>query len=344
MRRVIGLLAMVSITWTLSAQAPEPNQEPPARTEGRIKELKAWPVIPAAPGPDLATLVFVRTRMFAGSALDNYCFAADQLLAVVPSGTMSWAYLHEGRQRICIWDKRDSSWGRGVYDVDVVGGETYYFAPWDGPFPVPFEIAEGIVKSGVDLYVPPRKVLDKAAAFAAAQKAVIEERLESSRDGIHFHLPVCPSPEAPAITSRPIKVPRRTGLLLENREPIAIDRFNPGSKVALFVAEDLVVDGRKVLAQGAPVEGVVTLAAHRGSSGRGGAIQITVPYLIDGVGRRIPIWSFVAFAGREHNSAGSIAAIVLLTFGKQIVRGDEVQILEHSRFKVFFAEDSWIVP
>jgi hypothetical protein len=300
----------------------------------------------------MATIVLIRERKFAGSALTTYCFADNELLAVLPNGTLSWTYLHEGRHKVWV---AHGFGGNHTITADVVGGETYYFLPAEGLVPFSREMAQELLRGGLRVHIATDKERAKGASLVSKSKATLGSSRETvwlggtgaatirtTVGGSSCEVAITLQPNTPQDTSAFVKVPRRTRVLLENTGAITVRELNAGSTIPLVVAEDLEVDGKRVFRKGTPAEGVVAMATKAQRGGDAATLQVIVPHLVDGAGRRIPVWSFLVFGGLARLSSGTVLFKALGPINFLFVPGKDLELPPQSRFVVHFADDTWV--
>lgn len=76
-----------------------------------------------------------------------------------------------------------------------------------------------------------------------------------------------------------VVIPAGTPVTLELVEPLSSETSHKGDAVQLRLAEDLIVNGKKVLPAGAPASGAITVAQPRGRLARQGRLGFEVATL-----------------------------------------------------------------
>ena len=103
-----------------------------------------------------------------------------------------------------------------------------------------------------------------------------------------------------------VSIPQGTPVIIKLMEAVSSGTHKKGDAVSFTVVTDVLVNGKKVIAAGTPVKGIVESAAKRFIAGIGGQIQISVNEVkaVDGT----PV--AVKFSKETHNGSTLVAAIV----------------------------------
>ena len=142
----------------------------------------------------------------------------------------------------------------------------------------------------------------------------------------------------PFAASAETMVPSGTKVPLEFTQRISTKTAKKGDTVELRVTEDVRVDGRTMIPEGAPAEGVIT-DVHRGRTfGRKGELKIRLTHVRDRNGDRIPIERY--HSGDRFSAGGPAAAGAgLLVLGPvglaagALVHGSDFTIKEGTRIE-----------
>jgi hypothetical protein len=97
------------------------------------------------------------------------------------------------------------------------------------------------------------------------------------------------APAKPAAPSENILVPAGAEVMILTKTDLYSNTVFVGDRLTFEVARDVIIDGRVVIAKGAPVEAVVTWAIPRRSFGRGGKLGISVDTVTAVDGQKIKL-------------------------------------------------------
>jgi hypothetical protein len=149
-----------------------------------------------------------------------------------------------------------------------------------------------------------------------------------------------------AAPSENIIVPSGAEVMILTRTDLYSHTLIVGEPLTFEVARDVIIDGRTVIANGAPVEAVVTVATPRKSFGRGGELGISVETVTAVDGQKIKIRT--ALNEKGESRIGRVAILTILggpvgggLFGKE-QKGANARIKAGTEIKVETAEEKSI--
>ncbi len=123
----------------------------------------------------------------------------------------------------------------------------------------------------------------------------------------------------------PMVIPKGTRLTIEIDAPLSSNISLPESRFTIHLAEDVMVDGWRVMMAGATGEGEVVHAAKAGWGGKAGELIINARFLDCGA-VRLPIGK-MRIAGRGANKTGeAIAASLVFSPAMFMVSGGNLSI------------------
>lgn len=152
--------------------------------------------------------------------------------------------------------------------------------------------------------------------------------------------PLVPPPTMPDAAS--VTIPDGVEMTVLCAETVSSKTAVEGDPVNFTVDEDLMVDGRVVVAKGTLVKGSVSHAEQRGRMGKAGKLSIRVETTTTVDGQKLKLR---ASRGREgEDKTGTTVALTVL-FGPLglLKRGKDVELKEGTRMKVFTDEEKTIV-
>lgn len=162
--------------------------------------------------------------------------------------------------------------------------------------------------------------------------------------GTILPLPVEIEPRAEPEPLPSVVIPRKTPVHLELLENLNSKLSRTGELVRFLVADDVVVDGQVILAEGAPIQGRIKFAQPSKSNGRAGVLQVVAPKVRVADGSEIRMFGEIVSTGRQRSGAAAHAAIwggagFLAMKGRQAYhfRGEIFEILTR-------AEESISIP
>jgi hypothetical protein len=112
-----------------------------------------------------------------------------------------------------------------------------------------------------------------------------------------------------------------------------------GERLTLEVLRDVIVNGRVVIAKGAAVEAVVTMAIPRRSFGRGGKLDIGVETVTAVDGQKIKLRAALNKKGEDETGKAVIGAILLGPFGGREQKGANARIKAGTEIKAETTEE-----
>ena len=137
---------------------------------------------------------------------------------------------------------------------------------------------------------------------------------------------------APIVHSSPFPsvLPKGTRLTIEIDQPLSSNTSIPASRFAVHLAEDVIVDGYRVMMAGATGEGEVVHAAKAGWGGKAGELIINARFLdCDSV--RLPIGK-MRISGRGANKLGEAwAATMVFSPAGFFVSGGNLSVTSGTR-------------
>lgn len=143
---------------------------------------------------------------------------------------------------------------------------------------------------------------------------------------------------APLAVRAQSTVPSGTPVMLEFMDEVSSKTAKKGDKIALRVYTDVVMNGKTLIKQDAPAEGVVTKVHKRRSFGRQGELRIRLTSVTDSSGARVPLDPYTSgdrFKA-EGPAASGAAALVLGPVGLvagAFIKGKEVTIDKGTRIQ-----------
>src|SRR5262245_19121216 len=143
----------------------------------------------------------------------------------------------------------------------------------------------------------------------------------------------------PAAPSENIIVPSGAEVMILTRTDLYSHTLIVGERLTFEVARDVIIDGRTVIAKGAPVEAVVTVAIPRKSFGRGGKLGISVETVTAVDGQKIKLRT--ALNEKGESRIGGVAILTILgggLLGKE-QKGANARIKAGTEIKVETAEE-----
>lgn len=147
----------------------------------------------------------------------------------------------------------------------------------------------------------------------------------------------------PAPQSENVLVPAGAEVTISSKTDISSNTVFTGDRLTFEVARDVIVNGRAVIAKGAPVEAVVTLAARSRSFGRRGKLSIRVETLTAVDGQKIKLKG----ALNERGDGRTGKAAILTIFGGAVggamlggeLKGSNARIKAGAEIKIVTAEE-----
>jgi hypothetical protein len=143
----------------------------------------------------------------------------------------------------------------------------------------------------------------------------------------------------PAPPTEDILVPAGAEVMVLTKTDIHSNTVVVGERLTLEVARDVTVNGRVVIAKGAPVEAVVTLAIPRKSFGRGGKLDISVETVTAVDGQQIKLRAALNEKGKGRAGNSVIGAILVGPFGAGAEKGANARIKAGTEIKAKTAEE-----
>lgn len=140
-----------------------------------------------------------------------------------------------------------------------------------------------------------------AAATPSAEMSAPPLQVQSPPPVVVNVAPIAHSAPFPSV------LPKGTRLTIEIDEPLSSNTSVPASHFAIHLAEDVIVDGYRVMIAGATGDGEVVHAAKSGWGGKAGELIINARFL-DCSGVRLPIGK-MRFARRGADKVGEAFAM-----------------------------------
>lgn len=133
-------------------------------------------------------------------------------------------------------------------------------------------------------------------------------------------------------------VPDGTELAVVTTEDISSRDATEGDPVNFRVVEDVVVDGRIVIAKGTLAKGTVTSSVRSGRMGKGGKLGIRLESTTTTDRQRIKLRAAKGKKG-DDNTASVIALTMLVSVFFLLKKGDDAKIKAGTRIEVFTDEE-----
>src|SRR5262245_60628222 len=131
------------------------------------------------------------------------------------------------------------------------------------------------------------------------------------------------APAKPAVAPENILVPAGAEVMILTKTDLYSSTVLVGERLTFEVARDVIIDGRVVIAKGATVEAVVTLATPRRGFGRGGKLGIGVETVTAVDGQKIKLRA--ALNKQGDGRTGKAAVFAILGLGGVVLLGGEVK-------------------
>lgn len=149
----------------------------------------------------------------------------------------------------------------------------------------------------------------------------------------------------PAAPSENILVPAGAEVMILTKTDLYSNTVFVGERLAFEVARDVIIDGRVVIAKGAPVEAVVTWAIPRRSFGRGGKLGISVDTVTAVDGQKIKLRAALNAQG-DGRTGKAVIPVILggmggVLFGRE-QKGGAARIKAGTEFKAETTEEKAI--
>lgn len=143
--------------------------------------------------------------------------------------------------------------------------------------------------------------------------------------------------EVPKPAPSKIVIPRDTPVHLMTLTEVTTKTDMVGHKFKLRVNEDVVLEGKTVIAKGTLAWGEVTSAESSGNLGKAGSLSARLLY-IDRKGQRIPIEGDTSARGRTATAETVVGVLGLGIFGL-FAKGNNAKIKAGEKITAFIAED-----
>jgi hypothetical protein len=127
--------------------------------------------------------------------------------------------------------------------------------------------------------------------------------------------------DAPAA---PVAITPGTVVKVHLQQALSSNRTRTGDPVALVVAEDVLIDGKTVIAKDTPAVGRVDLAGIAGINGHEGNLKIVAVSTRGVAGQNIPLAGRIEADGKQRKA--------LAFFTTRWIRGDDVSIAAETVF------------
>lgn len=116
-----------------------------------------------------------------------------------------------------------------------------------------------------------------------------------------------------------------------------------GDAIYLEVADDVVVNGKTVIAAGSIVKGEITVASKAKMMGKAGKLDFTIDYVKAVDGTNVRVRTAKSFQGKN-KQGGVIAAAVLVSPVALLLKGKDVTLEKGKKFRVYVDKDYKIDP
>ena len=131
--------------------------------------------------------------------------------------------------------------------------------------------------------------------------------------------------DAPSATTAPVAaIAPGTVVKVHLQQAMSSNRTRTGEPVALVVAEDVLIDGKTVIAKDTPAVGRVDLAGIAGINGHEGNLKIVAVSTRGVAGQSVPLAGRIEADGKQRKA--------LAFFTTRWIRGDDVSIAAETVF------------
>ena len=120
--------------------------------------------------------------------------------------------------------------------------------------------------------------------------------------------------------SEQVVLPMGTALKITIMEEISSKVFFQGDEVAMELDEDVLMNGRVVIAKGKPVKGSISYARQGADYGRPGELRVEAESVIAVDGQEIKLRGALGKNGKDETGTGAVLSIVLGRFGDMLAR------------------------
>src|SRR5882762_8926686 len=155
--------------------------------------------------------------------------------------------------------------------------------------------------------------------------------------------------ELPRSSSQKLLVKDGTPIKLKLKRGVYSQYAKIGDEVDYLVDEEVVVNGKIIIPEGAIVQGKVVSAEHKRRMGRGGKIDISADAIKLFNSQSIPLRApqHVRGGGQGLNMTGGMLAAAALTLGvgapfALLMHGKDIEIRQGSVFTAFVDGDVWL--
>jgi hypothetical protein len=145
--------------------------------------------------------------------------------------------------------------------------------------------------------------------------------------------------------SEQVVLPMGTALKITIKEEISSKVFFQGDEVAMEVDEDVLVNGRVVIAKGKPVKGSVSYARQGEDYGRPGELMVEAESVIAVDGQEIKLRGALGKNGKDETGTGAVLSIALGRFGDMLARenkGGNARVKAGTKVKAYTRDDESI--
>ena len=141
---------------------------------------------------------------------------------------------------------------------------------------------------------------------------------------------------AEALEPNEVLVNDATELRLRLEHPVSSATAMVNQALSFEVTEDVMVDGRVVIAKGAEAQGTVTRAQHRKGFGRRGKLEFTISVVEAVDGQKLRLEASQALRGKDLYGTAGVVTILTGPFGV-FVKGKDVEIPAGTEYVVYTA-------
>lgn len=136
-----------------------------------------------------------------------------------------------------------------------------------------------------------------------------------------------------------------TALTITIKEEISSKVFFPGDTVAMEADEDVLVNGRIVIAKGTPVKGGISYAKQGEGYGRPGELMVEAESTLAVDGQEIKLRGSLGKNGKDQTGSSAVLSILLGRTGDLIARenkGGNARVKAGTKVKAYTLNDESI--
>lgn len=293
---------------------------------------------------DKALVYLIRQRNMVASLRTQFVYADQNFLATLDNNTYTYVYLEPGQH--LIW----TNWTSVQKQMEFIVGQTYYLNILQFIEVLDPTVGNSIIRNSISHFATPTQKEIKTASkhiahrYGRAFRKMKKEDYAPQPASLTGQAMTTTMPSTYDPTATGTRVPTNTSVKLKLLENVTSFYSRAGDEVLFEVANDVVIDGQKVIREKTPVMGQVNFVSDGKTGGFAGSLDVAVSSLKAVDGSQVPLVGQIHKMGTDRTGDAVTAQMMAGLVGFLTVKRRQAYLLAHDYFEIKTKTDVWVQP